>query len=286
MDFEIHKKITIKDILRKARALIPYNEAQIILQGVLKINHAYLISHPDQYITLIQIHKFLSLVKRRAHGEPIAYIQGEREFYSVIFKVNPAVLIPRPETELLVDLALEKTSFDIPCKILDLGTGSGVIAISIAKHRPQSSITAIDNSIDAIYVAKTNTKHLGTNNVSIFKSNWFDMIGKEKFDMIVSNPPYIALNDPHLSQEALSFEPKIALIAEEDGMRCIRTIITTAASHIKSGGWLLLEHGYNQANMCNWLLKNSGFSNIFSRPDLAGILRVSGGRYMPNFFKN
>tara|TARA_Y100001936_G_scaffold217220_1_gene228991 strand:- start:1310 stop:2161 length:852 start_codon:yes stop_codon:yes gene_type:complete len=283
MDFEIHKKITIKDILRKARALIPYNEAQIILQGVLKINHAYLISHPDQYITLIQIHKFLSLVKRRAHGEPIAYIQGEREFYSVIFKVNPAVLIPRPETELLVDLALEKISLNTPYKILDLGTGCGIIAISIAKHRPLSCITAIDNSMDAIYVAKKNAKSLDTNNINIFKSNWFDKIKEKKFDLIVSNPPYVALDDPYLDREVLNFEPRLALIAGKDGMECIRKIITTATSHIHAEGWLLLEHGYNQANICRRLLKNAGFSNIFSHPDLSGILRVSGGRYTQNF---
>jgi len=283
MNFEIQQKITIKDVLSQTRALISYNEARILLQSVLKINHAHLIAHSDQYITLVQIHTFLSLVKRRANGEPIAYILGECEFYSIRFIVNSSVLIPRPETELLVDLALEKISLNLPCKIMDLGTGSGAIAISIAKHRPISRITATDNSTDAISVAKTNARHLGTNNVNILQSNWFDKLEKEKFDLIVSNPPYIALNDPHLNQKALNFEPKIALIAGEDGMECIRKIITTATSHIHAEGWLLLEHGYNQANICRRLLKNAGFSNIFSHPDLSGILRVSGGRYTQNF---
>ncbi len=281
MNSEIQQHITIKNVLNQARILISYNEARILLQSTLKIDHAYIIAHPDQSITPIQMHTFQLLVKRRTSGEPIAYILGESEFYSIKFKVTPSVLIPRPETELLVDLALERIPLDIPCKILDLGTGSGVIAVTIAKYRGLSSVTAVDNSVDAIAVAKENIAYLGINNVNVIKSDWFGALTKEKFDLIISNPPYIAPDDPHLGQKDLRFEPELALVAGQDGISCIQTIISSAISYLNIGGWLLLEHGYNQAKICKQLLKENGFSNIFSRSDLAEISRVSGGRYEP-----
>ena len=280
MSSKIQQYITIKNALNQAQTLIPYNEARILLQSTLKINHVYIVTHPDLSLTPIQIHTFQQLVKRRASGEPIAYILGECEFYSIRFKVTPSVLIPRPETELLVDLALEKISLDTPCKILDLGTGSGVIAITIAKHRTLSNVTATDNSVDALAITKENAAYLGINNVRVIKSNWFRALTKEKFDLIVSNPPYIAHDDPHLNQGDLRFEPEIALVAKQDGIDCIQTIISSATSYLNAGGWLFLEHGYNQADISTQLLKEAGFINIFSRPDLAGILRVSGGRYV------
>lgn len=270
---------TIADVLSQARLLIPYNEALILLQSVLKVNHAYLIAHSDKNLISAHTHAFHLLVNRRAGGEPIAYILGQCEFYSIKFKVTPSVLIPRSETELLVDVALEKISLEMPCKILDLGTGSGAIAITIAKHRVLTNITAVDNSADAIAVAKENVRYLRVNNVHVIKSNWFEELIKEQFDFIISNPPYIALNDPHLNQGDLRFEPQLALTATQDGMDCIQLIISSAASHLRAGGWLLLEHGYNQAKMSRQLLKKAGFSNIFSRSDLAGIMRISGGRY-------
>jgi len=272
--------ITIADVLSQALILISYNDARILLQNALKINHAYIIAHPEQSLTPTQIHTFQFLIKRRASGEPIAYILGECEFYSIKFKVTPSVLIPRPETELLVDLALEKISLDMPCKILDLGTGSGAIAITIAKHRALSNVTAADNSVDAIAIARINTEYLSVNNVHVIKSDWFGELNREKFDLIISNPPYIALDDPHLNQKDLRFEPELALVAGQDGMDCIKTIISSATSYLNAGGWLLLEHGYNQAKISKQLLKESSFSNIFSRSDLAGISRVSGGRYV------
>ena len=279
MNFGTQQHVTIEDALSQARILIPYNEARILLQSVLKINHAHIITHPSQSLASAQINMFQLLVKRRTIGEPIAYILGEREFYSIKFKVTPSVLIPRPETEMLVDLALEKISLDMSYKILDLGTGSGAIAIAIAKHRPLSNITAADNSADAIAIAKLNTEYLNTSNVHVIKSDWFEKLTKKKFDLIISNPPYIALNDPHLNQEDLCFEPEIALVAGQDGTDCIQTIISSATSYLNAGGWLLLEHGYNQARISKQLLNEAGFSNIFSRADLAGISRVSGGRY-------
>ena len=153
----------------------------------------------------------------------------------------------------------------MPCKILDLGTGSGVIAITIAKHRTLSNVTAAENSADAIAIAKTNAERLSVNNVNFIKSDWFQALTKRKFDLIISNPPYIALNDPHLNQQDLRFEPKLALVAEQDGMFCIQTIISSAASYLNAGGWLLLEHGYNQAKITKQLLKEAGFISVFSR---------------------
>ncbi len=271
--------VSIAQILNHACNYVAYTDARILLQGVLKVNHAYLIAHPKQNLIPIQIQNFQLLVTRRINGEPIAYIIGEREFYSMKFKVKPAVLIPRPETELLVDLALEKISLNLPCKVLDLGTGSGAIAITIAKHRPLANITAVDFSDDAIAVAKKNAKNLDVSNVRVIASDWFRELSGERFDYIISNPPYVVIGDPHLSQGDLRFEPRIALIAGSDGLDCIRLIIASAVSHLVVGGWLLLEHGYDQAKMSKQLLEKAGFSDIFSCPDLAGVVRASGGRH-------
>lgn len=203
---------------------------------------------------------------------------GKREFYSLDFKVTSAVLIPRPETELLVDLALERIPADRPCKVLDLGTGSGAIAITIAKHRPLADITAVDSSAAAGAVAKINAEQLNVDNVRIITSDWFDGLAGERFDLIVSNPPYIAEGDPHLTQGDLRFEPRTALTTGDDGLECICFIIASASAHLVEGGALLLEHGYNQADVCRQLLGKADFGGVFSRPDLAGIMRVSGGR--------
>lgn len=269
---------TIVQVLSQARNYIADTDARILLQSVLKVNHAYLIAHSDQSLIPIQIQNFQLLVTRRTNGEPIAYIIGEREFYSMKFKVKPAVLITRPETELLVDLALERIALDLPCKVLDLGTGSGAIAITIAKLRPLANVTAVDSSIEAIAVAKKNVKYLGVSNVCVIASDWFGEFAGERFDLIVSNPPYVVIGDPHLSQGDLRFEPRLALVAGSDGLDCIRLIIASAVSHLAVGGWLLLEHGYDQAEISKQLLEKAGFSDIFSCSDLAGVIRASGGR--------
>ena len=271
--------ITIAQVLRRARNYIADTDARILLQSVLKVNHAYLIAHSAQSLISIQIQNFQLLVTRRTKGEPIAYITGEREFYSMKFKVKPTVLIPRPETELLVDLALERIFIDLPCKVLDLGTGSGAIAITIAKHRPLANVTAVDSSVNAIAVARKNVKYLSVSNVCVIAGDWFGEFAGERFDLIVSNPPYVAIGDPHLSQGDLRFEPRLALVAGSDGLDCIRFIIAAAVSHLAVGGWLLLEHGYDQAEMSKQLLEEAGYSDIFFRSDLAGVIRASGGRY-------
>jgi release factor glutamine methyltransferase len=238
---------------------------------------AYLAANPDAGLSEAGQHAFEALVARRAAGEPVAYLTGEREFFSLNFSVAPAVLIPRPETELLVELALECIPAAAPCRVLDLGTGSGCVAISIARHRPRTRVTATDRSPDALEIAAQNARALGVPNVDFRFGDWFGAVGGERFDVIVSNPPYIARDDPHLHQGDLRFEPRHALAAGADGLDCIRKIVHGAGVHLAAGGWLLFEHGYDQAERCRVLLSAAGLVEVFSRRDLAGIERVSGG---------
>jgi release factor glutamine methyltransferase len=252
-------------------------DARMLLQHVLDVGHAHLIAHPAQQLTAAQAQTFRLLAAQRAQGEPVAYLTGKREFYSLDFTVTPAVLVPRPETELLVDLSLARIPLDFPCRILDLGTGSGAIALTIATHRPLATITAVDISADAIAVAKINATQLNTRNVRIIVGDWFRELGEERFDLIVSNPPYVAEGDPHLSQGDLRYEPDAALAAGRRGLECIESIVACAPAHLSPKGVLLLEHGYDQAQACRQLLSKAGFGGVFSLPDLAGIQRVTGG---------
>ncbi len=271
------RHITILQALHRARRDIGDTDARILLQSVLNVSHAHLIAHSDLELTPEQAKTFRLVTVRRAHGEPVAYLVGKREFYGLDFKVTPAVLIPRPETELLVDLALARIPTDRPCKVLDLGTGCGAIAITIAKHRPLADITAVDFSADAVAVAKINAGRLHVSNLRIIEADWFDGLAEERFDLIVSNPPYVADSDPHLTQGDLRFEPRKALTGGGDGLDCIRFIITSTVAHLVAGGMLLLEHGYDQAEACRQLLDKAGFGGVCSRLDLASITRVSGG---------
>jgi len=253
-------------------------DARMLLQHALGVDPAFLLTYPDQVLTSQQTEEFSQLVKQRIGGMPIAYLIGERAFYDLTFKVTEAVLIPRPETELLVELALKLIPTNQSSKILDLGTGSGAIAITIAKHRPQSQVVAVDLSDDAVAVSRWNAKNLEVSNIHIMTGNWFDELSGQKFDLIVSNPPYVAENDPHLQQGDLRFEPQMALSAGDGGFACINHIISAAPNHLVKNGWLLVEHGYNQAAECKRLLENTDFSNICAYPDLAGIMRVSSGQ--------
>ena len=270
-------QITTREALYQACRNIDAIDARILLQHVLDVGHAHLVAHPAQVLTAEQAQSFHLLATRRALGEPVAYLIGKREFYGLCFTVTPAVLIPRPETELLVDLSLERIPLDSPCRVLDLGTGSGAIALTIAKHRPLASITAVDISADAVAVANANAAQLNVNNVRILEGNWFCELGQERFDLIVSNPPYVAEGDPHLSQGDLRYEPDRALTAGGGGLECIESIVASAPAHLAANGVLLLEHGYDQAQACRDRLSKTGFTGVFSLPDLAGILRVSGG---------
>jgi len=253
-------------------------EVQCLLQEALQKNRAYLLSHPEYQLNEEQDAKFGSLMQRRLKGEPIAYLLGTREFFGLSFNVSPATLIPRPETELLVELALQHIPNAGAFRVLDLGTGSGAIALSIAHGRANTEIVAVDSSTDALEVARRNTLNLNINNIRLLQSDWFAALSGEYFDLIVANPPYIAENDAHLSQGDVRFEPRCALVSGADGLDDIRHICSHAKSHLNPGTWLLLEHGYNQAAQVRSLMHQAGFTDTFSEQDLSGIKRVSGGR--------
>ncbi|MDD2928893.1 MAG: peptide chain release factor N(5)-glutamine methyltransferase [Sideroxydans sp.] len=253
------------------------SEVQTLLQAALRVNRAYLLAHPEHVLTEQEFFRYQTSLQRRLQGEPLAYILGEREFFGLNFKVTPATLIPRPDTELLVEQALAR----IPshgARVLDLGTGSGAIALSIAHARPDVEMTAVDASEAALAVAQENARRLGIRNAGFVLSDWFSALAGLHFDLIVSNPPYIAEQDIHLGQGDLRFEPASALAAGVDGLDDIRRIIAGAVSHLTGSGWLLLEHGYDQAARVRALLRHAGFENVISNNDLAGIERVSGGR--------
>lgn len=252
-------------------------EVQCLLHAVLQVNRAYLLTHPEQPLTPEQHARYAALFERRLHGEPIAYILGEREFYGLNFSVMPATLIPRADTELLVELALQRIPPRSAFRVLDLGTGSGAIALSIAHARPDAEVVAVDASEDALEVACSNAQRLGLHNVCLLHSDWFSALRDERFDLIVSNPPYIAAGDEHLTQGDLRFEPRSALASGADGLDDIRRITAEAKVHLNPGGWLLFEHGYDQAGRVRALLHRAGFGCAFSACDLAGIERVTGG---------
>lgn len=252
-------------------------DSRALLRAALEVSDTYLVAHPRKTLTDRQRARYLAWVERRRAGEPVAYLTGEREFYSLAFKVTPAVLIPRPETELLVEAALERVPAHAASSVLDLGTGSGCVAVAIAKHRPRAQVTATELSREALAVARENAARHGSN-IEFIESDWLDALAGRRFGLIVSNPPYVAEHDPHLSQGDSRFEPRAALVAGADGLSCIRLIIVQARAHLEPGGGLLFEHGYDQAARCRALLAQAGYFDVETRRDLANIERVSGGR--------
>ncbi|HVS26283.1 MAG TPA: peptide chain release factor N(5)-glutamine methyltransferase [Burkholderiales bacterium] len=274
----LEKSIRIAQALRHTG--LEAGDARPLLQAVLGADRVFLVAHDDEPLSPGQAAAYYTFVKRRRTGEPVAYILGEREFYGLNFKVTPAVLIPRPETELLVELALARIPQNKSCKVLDLGTGCGNVAVALARHRPLAQINAVDYSAATLEVAKQNAQNLlgETNSIRFQQSDWYAALNDEKFDLIVSNPPYVAASDPHLQQGDLRFEPGPALLAGSDGLECIKHIASRAPRHLHGGGCLLFEHGYGQAEACRSLLAASGFFNLFSAADLAGIPRVCGGQ--------
>jgi release factor glutamine methyltransferase len=256
---------------------LPRLEARMLMERVLGKDGAWLIGHADEPLSADAERSFARVVARRQEGEPIAYIIGEREFYGLKFKVGPAVLIPRPETELLVDLALQRSLSGVPLRMLDLGTGSGAIAVTLAKQRPLAQVTAVDADEAALAFARDNAvRHSVT--VKFLRADWFSAVAGETFDLIVSNPPYVAENDRHLMLGDVRFEPRGALSGGRDGLDCLRTIVAEARSHLNPDGWLLFEHGFDQAAASRALLQAQGFTETGTWPDLAGIARVSGGK--------
>ena len=252
-------------------------EANLLLQHALHVNRAWVITHDRDVLNADQQAEFQLLLKRRLDGEPIAYIVGFREFYGLQLKVSPVTLIPRPDTETLVDAALEKIPLDKVSHILDLGTGTGAVALAIAKHRHNCEVTAVDQSSDALSVTLENAQSLKLNNLRLIESNWFSELQGEGFDLILSNPPYIAQDDEHLKQGDLRFEPISALASGVDGLDDIRKIVQDAPDYLKTNGWLMLEHGFDQAESVATLLKARGFNQIAHAKDIAGRLRVTFG---------
>lgn len=251
-------------------------EAQLLLMHVLEVNRAWLIAHATDSLAAEPANDFQALLHRRLQGEPVAHILGTREFFGLTLKVTADTLIPRPDTETLVEAALQKIHGAM--RILDLGTGTGAIALAIARHASQCEIIAVDASAAALAVAQQNALSLQLHNVHYLQSNWFSALGPESFDLIVSNPPYIEADDPHLQQGDLRFEPLSALASGTDGLQDIRQIIAQASAHLNAGGWLMLEHGYDQAEAVQQLLNAAGFKNVQSLKDLGDHLRVTLGQ--------
>ncbi|MFN5099679.1 MAG: peptide chain release factor N(5)-glutamine methyltransferase [Burkholderiaceae bacterium] len=253
-------------------SLIDPLEAQVLLAHALKCTRVQLVIRSKDELSPQQVTDVSALFMRRMQGEPIAYLTGEREFHGLRFEITPDVLIPRHETELLVELGMAK----LPKggSVLDLGTGSGAIAVSLAHARRDAQVTASDISPDALSLARRNAAAHAVA-LQFVQSNWFEQI-EGKFDLVISNPPYIAASDPHLMQGDLRFEPRAALTDEANGMMHISTIVDGAVRHLKPGGWLLLEHGYDQSAAVRALLQKSGWQQVQSWKDLAGIERVSG----------
>lgn len=267
---------SVAAVLRVARGRIAAAEAKLLLRHVLGCSHASLDAHPERELAETQRAALHDLVERRRRGEPIAYLVGVREFYGREFRVSPAVLIPRPETELLVDLGLEKLAALERPRILDLGTGSGALGITLALERQDADVMAVDASAAALGVASENAKALGAT-IRLVESDWFSALRGESFDLIVANPPYVAESDPHLEQGDVRFEPRAALAAGADGLDALRRIAAESPAYLNAGGWFLTEHGFDQAARCRQLLVAAGFSHVMSWRDLAGIERVSGG---------
>ncbi len=251
-------------------------EVQCLLQQSLKVSRVYLFAHPERSLNEVEYAQYTAWLQRRLCGEPIAYILGEREFFGLHLQLNTHTLIPRPETELLVEQALQIISSNA-YSVLDLGTGSGAIALALAHHRPHINIVASDISSAALAVASANAQRLNIQNVNFVQSDWYAELGEQCFDLIVSNPPYIAADDPHLQLGDLRFEPRSALASGADGLQDMRKIITRAHAHLKAPGQLWLEHGYDQAERVRDLFYQAGFTAICSVRDMSGIERITGG---------
>ena len=258
--------------------LVPL-DAQVLLAHVLAKDRAWLVAHATDDLDRGALDRFLALARRRREGEPVAYLTGRREFRGLELRVSPAVLIPRPETETLVDAALARLAADRPLRLLDLGTGSGAVAVALAHALPRCEIVGVDASAAALAVAQDNAARLGLANVRFAQGDWYGGVPRDtRFDAIVSNPPYVAERDPHLAAGDLRFEPAAALRSGPDGLDALRRIVPRAPAHLAPGGWLIVEHGYDQAEAVGALFAAAGFTALASLRDLAGIPRVAAGR--------
>jgi release factor glutamine methyltransferase len=262
---------TVAGLLRESG--LPRSEAEILLRAVLDCERLHLIAHAEDAVEPSKARMARAWFARRRSGEPVSYITGWREFYGLALRVSSEVLIPRPETEQLVDLALQRIPPGSSARVLDLGTGSGAIAIALAVSRPGLMIVATDVSASALALARRNAGEHGLD-IDFVESDWFAGIGKERYDLIVSNPPYVAAGDPHLEQGDLPFEPRRALVGGGDGLDGIRRIAAGARDRLRPGGCLLLEHGHDQGERCIGLLRDLGYAGVVDFPDLARLPRV------------
>ena len=276
---------SIDDLIRHSQ--LPRAEARRLLASLTGQPLTWFMAHGDDPADPDTTACFQALAERRRAGEPLAYLLGQQEFYGRPFAVSPAVLIPRADTETLVETALEQLLLlrqqrrAVPLYLLELGTGSGIIAITLALEAPDTEVHAVERSPDALAVAQQNAKALRADNIHWHAGSWWQALAsRRRFDLIVSNPPYIAANDHHLQQGDLRFEPPQALAAGPDGLDDLRIIIGGAPTHLNPGGWLLLEHGYDQEAPVQALLRDAGFADVFTRRDLAGQPRVSGGQWL------
>lgn len=274
--------ISIEQAINKAKALLVESDsalldARVLLSHVLSCSSTYLHTWSDKMLTADQLNHYFSLIAKRIEGLPVAHLTGRRDFWSLELLVNDSTLIPRPETELLVELALD-LAVPADCKLIDLGTGTGAIALAIAKERPNWHILATDFDASILQLTAKNIAHNHIKNVSLLPSRWFDELPEQSFDVIVSNPPYIDPTDVHLTQGDVRFEPKSALIADNHGLADIQEIVTQAPHYLADGGWLLLEHGYDQRNAVQALLQDNGFHQVRTCQDLAGQDRVTLGQ--------
>lgn len=266
-----------RDLLTQSSAS-PRLDAEILLAHVLGVNRAHLYANPDSQLSKVTAENYLDLVRLRSRGHPVAHLTGEREFWSLKLRVTPEVLVPRPETELLVERALDCIPADAEISALDLGCGSGAIAIALATERPACRIVATDKSETALKIAAMNADRYCPGRIEFIAGRWFEPLGGRRFDVIASNPPYVATGQPELTDPELAFEPEDALYSGTDGLDDIRRIIAAAPMHLAAGGWLVLEHGFDQSASIGALMQQAGFDSIASYNDLAGLPRVTAAR--------
>lgn len=277
--------VTIKSLLQNTHLPNSSSEkldVELLLAAALNKPKSYLYTYPEYNISSETQAIFQTMVNRRRQGEPIAYILGIQGFWSLDLQVSPQTLIPRPDTELLVETCLTHLTQARDQALLDLGTGTGAIALAIASERPDCTIIGVDYNKDIVTLAQSNQQHLHLNNVSFIQSDWFEALSGKQFHIIASNPPYIEIHDPHLQQGDVRFEPLSALVSGEDGLNDIRLIIQQAPDHLFEQGWLFLEHGYRQAHAVQTLLTQRGFMHIKTITDLGGNERVTGGQWLCN----